>query len=112
MAIKVNIDLGYEFAVKADFATVFDTLSDVPTSASYFPKVEQLVDLGKNTFRWEMAKIGLAQANLQTVYASKYTSNKAKGSVVWTKKFEPCISASAYEHSVLSTRAVTARVGV
>lgn len=84
MAIKVNIDLGYEFAVKADFATVFDTLSDVPTSASFFPKVDKLVDLGKNTYRWEMAKIGLTQVNLQTIYASKYTSNKAKGSVVWT----------------------------
>jgi len=84
MAIKVTIDMGYEFAVNADFTTVFDTLSDVPKSASFFPKVDQLVDLGDNTFRWEMAKIGIAQANLQTIYASKYTSNKAKGSVVWT----------------------------
>jgi carbon monoxide dehydrogenase subunit G len=84
MAMTVTIDLGYEFTVKADYNKVFDTLSDVPTSASYFPKVDQLVDLGKNTYRWEMAKIGVAQANLQTVYASKYVSNKAKGTVVWT----------------------------
>jgi carbon monoxide dehydrogenase subunit G len=84
MAMTVTIDLGYEFTVKADYNTVFDTLSDVPTSASYFPKVDQLVDLGKNTYRWEMAKIGIAQANLQTVYASKYIANKAKGTVVWT----------------------------
>jgi carbon monoxide dehydrogenase subunit G len=84
MTIKVAIDLGYEFAVKADYATVFDTLSDVPKSASFFPKVDQLVDLGDNVYRWEMAKIGLAQVNLQTIYASKYTANKAKGSVVWT----------------------------
>ncbi len=84
MAIKVSIDLGYEFAVKAGFNTVFDTLSDVPKSASFFPKVDQLVDLGDNAYRWEMAKIGLAQINLQTIYASKYTANKSKGSVVWT----------------------------
>ena len=84
MAMIVTIDLGYEFAVKADFATVFDLLSDVPKSASFFPKVDKLVDLGQNSYRWEMAKIGLAQVNLQTVYASKYTSNKAKGSVIWT----------------------------
>jgi carbon monoxide dehydrogenase subunit G len=84
MAITVTIDLGYEFTVKANYNTVFDTLSDVPTSASYFPKVDQLVDLGKNTYRWEMAKIGIAQVNLQTIYASKYVSNKAKGTVVWT----------------------------
>lgn len=84
MAIKVSIDMGYEFAVKADFDTVFGTLSDVPKSASFFPKVDQLVDLGGNTYRWEMAKIGIAQANLQTIYASRYNSDKTKGSVVWT----------------------------
>ncbi len=84
MAFTVTIDLGYEFAVKADYATVFDVLSDVPKSASFFPKVDKLVDLGQNTYRWEMAKIGLAQVNLQTIYASNYVSNKAKGSVIWT----------------------------
>jgi carbon monoxide dehydrogenase subunit G len=84
MAIKVNIDLGYEFSVKADFKTVFATLSDVPTSASFFPKVDQLVDMGDGVYRWEMAKIGLAQVNLQTIYASKYVSNATKGTVVWT----------------------------
>lgn len=84
MTVTVHIDLGYEFGVKATAADVFDLLSDVPTSASYFPKVHQLVDLGSNSYRWEMEKIGLAQVNLQTIYASKYTSNKAKGSIVWT----------------------------
>jgi len=84
MAVKVNIDLGYEFAVKANFQTVFDTLSDVPASASHFPKVDRLVDLGHGVYRWEMAKIGLTQVNLQTIYASKYVANQSKGSVIWT----------------------------
>jgi carbon monoxide dehydrogenase subunit G len=84
MSITVHIDVGYEFSVKAPAGEVFDVLSDVPTSASHFPKVHQLVDLGKNTYRWEMEKIGLAQVNLQTVYASKYTANKAKGTITWT----------------------------
>ena len=83
MTITVNIDLGYEFAVRADYNTVFDTLSDVPKSASFFPKVEQLVDLGDGVCRWEMAKIGVAQLSLQTIYASRYTSNKSKGSIIW-----------------------------
>jgi carbon monoxide dehydrogenase subunit G len=56
----------------------------VPTSASHFPKLDKLVDLGGNTYRWEMAKIGVASIHLQTIYASKYVSDKAKGSVVWT----------------------------
>lgn len=84
MAINVDIDLGYEFAVKAPFKEVFDLLSDVPTSASFFPKVDKLTDLGGGIYRWEMAKVGTAQVNIQTVYASKYVSNKAKGTVTWT----------------------------
>ena len=84
MTIQVNIDLGYEFAVKSPASEVFEVLSDVPTSASHFPKVHKLVDLGAGVYRWEMEKIGLAQINLQTIYASKYVSNKAKGTVVWT----------------------------
>ncbi len=84
MAITVAIDLGYEFAVKAAFKDVFDVVSDVPTSAGFFPKVAQLTDLGAGVYRWEMEKVGTAQANIQTVYASKYVTDRKKGSVVWT----------------------------
>jgi carbon monoxide dehydrogenase subunit G len=84
MAVSVDIDLGYEFTVKAPFDEVFDVLSDVPTSVSHFPKVEQLVDMGKGVYRWEMEKVGTAQVNIQTVYASQYVSDRKKGSVVWT----------------------------
>jgi carbon monoxide dehydrogenase subunit G len=84
MAITVPIDLGYEFDVKASASEVFALLSNVPASASHFPKVNQLVDLGDGAFRWEMEKIGLAQINLQTIYASRYVSNRTRGSVVWT----------------------------
>lgn len=31
-----------------------------------------------------MAKVGTEKVNIQTIYASKYVSNKAKGTVVWT----------------------------
>lgn len=84
MAITVKIDLGYEFEVKAKAAEVFELLSDVPTSVGHFPKVEQLVDMGDGVYRWEMEKVGTAQVNIQTVYASKYVSDKAKGTVKWT----------------------------
>jgi carbon monoxide dehydrogenase subunit G len=84
MAVSVDIDLGYEFTVKAPFDEVFDVLSDVPTSVSHFPKVEQLVDMGRGVYRWEMEKVGTAQVNIQTVYASQYVSDRKKGSVVWT----------------------------
>jgi ribosome-associated toxin RatA of RatAB toxin-antitoxin module len=84
MSITLNFDLAYEFEVKTTSKEVFDVLSDVPASASFYPQVEQLIDLGKNTYQWEMAKIGTDQFNLQTVYASKYVSSKKDGTIVWT----------------------------
>ncbi len=84
MAINVDIDLAYEFEVKAKAAEVFAVLSDVPTSVSHFPKVDKLTDMGDGVYKWEMEKVGTAQVNIQTVYASKYVSSKAKGTVVWT----------------------------
>jgi carbon monoxide dehydrogenase subunit G len=84
MTVTVAIDLGYEFSVKAPFKEVFDLLSDVPESVSHFPKVDKLVDMGDGVYCWEMAKVGTAQVNIQTVYASKYVSDRKKGTVVWT----------------------------
>ena len=84
MAVTVPFDLSYEFEVKAKAAEVFAVLADVPTSASHFPKVDKLVDLGDGVYRWEMKKVGIGTISLQTVYASKYVSDAKKGTVVWT----------------------------
>ena len=84
MAVTVNIDLGYQFEVKAKASEVFALLSDVPASVSHFPKVDKLTDMGSGVYKWEMEKVGTSQVNIQTVYASTYTSNQSKGTVVWT----------------------------
>lgn len=84
MTVSVHIDLGYEFEVRAKYDEVFAVLSDVPKSVSHFPKVDKLTDLGDGVYKWEMQKVGTAQVNIQTVYASKYTSDKARGTVKWT----------------------------
>jgi carbon monoxide dehydrogenase subunit G len=84
MALSVHIDLGYEFEVKAKYDAVFALLSDVPRSASHFPKLQKLTDLGDGAYKWEMQKVGTAQVNIQTVYASKYVSDAARGTVKWT----------------------------
>jgi carbon monoxide dehydrogenase subunit G len=84
MSITVDLELGYEFTVKATAKEVYDVLADVPTSASFYPGVDKLVDLGDGAYRWEMEKIGLGQINLQTVYASRYVGDRKKGTVVWT----------------------------
>jgi len=84
MAVTVNIDLGYEFEVKAKYDDVFAVLSDVPTSVSHFPKVDKLTDMGDGVYKWEMEKVGTKEIGIQTIYASKYKSDKAKGTVTWT----------------------------
>ena len=46
--------------------------------------MDKLTDMGDGVYQWEMEKVGTAQVNIQTVYASKYVSDKAKGTVKWT----------------------------
>lgn len=84
MTVSVDIELGYEFAVKAPCDEVFALLADVPKSASHFPKVDKLVDLGDGAYRWEMQRVGTQQVAIQTVYACKYVSDAKKGTVTWT----------------------------
>lgn len=84
MTVSVHIDLGYEFEVKAKHDAVFAVLSDVPKSVSHFPKVSKLTDLGDGVYQWEMQKVGTSQVNIQTIYASKYATDAAKGTVKWT----------------------------
>lgn len=84
MTVSVKIELGYEFEVRAKYDDVFALLSDVPASVAHFPKVEKLTDEGGGVYKWEMQKVGTAQVNIQTVYASKYVSDAAKGTIKWT----------------------------
>ena len=84
MAFSVAIKVHREFETSCPPDKVVELLADVPRSASHFPKVEQLVDLGDNTFRWEMEKIGIGSYTLQqTIYACRYTADTATRKVTW-----------------------------
>ena len=84
MAILVDFEIERVFEAQCSRDRVFDVLADVPRSVSHFPKVEQLTDLGGGKYRWEMEKIGVQAYHIQTTYACKYVSDRAKGSVKWT----------------------------
>lgn len=84
MSITLSLELGYEFAVKCGAKQVFDVLSDVPTSASFYPQVQELADRDDDTYRWNMEPVGVEQIKLQIVYASRYTANRKQGTVSWT----------------------------
>lgn len=83
MPISVKIDVKKSFEADCSWQKVFDTLANVPVSASFFPKVKNLEDLGDGVFKWEMEKIGVDRYSIQTIYACKYTSNKGEGWVKW-----------------------------
>ncbi len=85
MSIKVTIEITRDFEVAANFETTFDLLADVPRSASHFPKVDKLIDMGENTYRWEMEKLGVDKHALQTVYAARYEADKDAGTITWSR---------------------------
>ena len=84
MTVKVSIDLNRKFIVTADINSVFALLSDVPSSAVHFPKVQTITALPDNSFRWEMEKINLGTHSVQTSYACQYITDSDAKTVVWT----------------------------
>ncbi|MEI6846779.1 MAG: SRPBCC family protein [Chlorobiaceae bacterium] len=85
MPFTVSINVEREFETAATPAKVFGLLSDVPKSASFFPDVERLDNLGNTAYQWTMEKIGIGSYTLQqTLYACRYTSDAANLSVLWT----------------------------
>lgn len=81
-AVDIVVEEGMEVSCGPDRA--FEILSDVPWSVSHFPNLDALYDMGGDKYRWEMKKIGLQSYSIQTIYASKYTSNEDKGTIKWT----------------------------
>jgi carbon monoxide dehydrogenase subunit G len=83
VAITVSIELNRDLEIPAGYNEVFDLLADVPKSASHFPKVDKLVDLGGNAYRWEMEKVGVDKHAIQSVYACTYHADKDNGKITW-----------------------------
>jgi carbon monoxide dehydrogenase subunit G len=83
VAITIAIDLNRDIEIPGGYDAVFDLLADVPKSASYFPKLDKLEDLGNNTYRWEMEKIGVDKYTIQSIYACKYNADKENGKITW-----------------------------
>ena len=83
MAVEITIDFSKQMTLDADFDEVFDLVADVPKIATMFPKVDKIVELGDNSFRWEMEKTGVSKYTIQVIYACKYENDKEKGVINW-----------------------------
>lgn len=85
MFLTIDLHLAYELDVKASAKEAFALLSDVPKSASHYPKLAHLEDLGQGAYRWEMEPVGSGAVHIQqTVYASQYVANQSKGTITWS----------------------------
>lgn len=83
MSVTMTIDASKELDLNGDFDAVFDELVQVPKMAKMFPKVDKLIDLGNDTYRWEMQKQGFSKYSMQLIYAVKYSNDKEKGVISW-----------------------------
>lgn len=84
MSITIAIEIQREITLDGDYDAVFELLADIPRSVSHFPKVQKLTDLGDNTYRWEMEKVGVDKYSIQTVYACRYEADRERGVIEWT----------------------------
>ena len=82
MAVNVNVKIEKSFKVACSAKKAFEQLVDVADTVALFPKLDKIVDLGDDVWRWEMAKIGAAGISHQVKYAVKYT-NDGKSTVDW-----------------------------
>ncbi|MCC5934720.1 MAG: SRPBCC family protein [Candidatus Cyclonatronum sp.] len=83
MSFTTFVELNRTFEVSWAPEQVFELLADVPKSVAHFPKVDKLIDLGDNAYRWEMEKIGVQMYNIQAIHACKYTSYPGMKTVKW-----------------------------
>lgn len=84
MGTKVSVTLNKKFNVGASIDKTFALLANVPESASHYPGVEKLNDQGDGVYEWIMEEIGAAGFSHQVIYASKYVSDEAAGTISWT----------------------------
>ncbi len=82
--VEVEVNLRYTLEVGWDFERAFGLVSDVPKSASNFPGLERLDDLGDGVYRWNMRPIEVSKFRHQARYSARYVSDEAAGTVLWT----------------------------
>ncbi len=82
MAVTVNVKITKNLDVNAPADKAFKSLVDVEGTVALFPKLDSLVELDTDIYRWEMDKIGAAGLSHQVKYAVKY-SNDGKSKIQW-----------------------------
>jgi len=84
MATQVSVSVLRSFNVGASPEKAHELVANVPLSASHFPGLDQVEDLGDGGYRWDMTERKAAGQALKVVYAATYISNPQTFDVDWT----------------------------
>jgi hypothetical protein len=70
-------------------AEAYALVADVPLSASHYPGLQRLEDLGEGAYRWHLSRYEAAGHQLDVGYTAHYTSDPAKRRVQWRSQRGP-----------------------
>ncbi|MEE2750277.1 MAG: SRPBCC family protein [Myxococcota bacterium] len=62
----------------------FELVADVPRSASHFPGLKKLEDLGDGVFRWHLSSFKVGRFDFPVQYAARYVSDASAQTVTWS----------------------------
>lgn len=85
-----DVEFYYETIIdlSCEWQEAFELLSDVPRSASHFPRLERVVELDDHAWRWEIV-FGLGRVSVEAFYASRFIVDEAMRTVIWEPIDDP-----------------------
>ena len=78
-----------EIAIQQDFQVatppdrVFDFLADTRATVAHYPKIDTLIDLGDDCWRWELKPTGIKGISHRLVYSIRYDFDREARRITW-----------------------------
>lgn len=83
MSLIIPISVVRDFESRASIDSVYRILADIPTSVRHFPKVEELMEIDTDRYRWRMERMGSKNRFFQIQYQSVYRRHPEEKWVRW-----------------------------
>ncbi len=86
--VELRIPCAHAVDVAWDRDRAYALVADVPLSASHFPGLRSLDDLGGGVYRWNLQRYEVGKYTLDAAYSALYACDAAAGTVQW-RTIEP-----------------------
>lgn len=73
--MDIKLDLVKKHSVDKCPKELIIALSDMPKTLSYFPKLDPIVELAPNRYRWDLHSIGAAGVEHEVVFATDFETD-------------------------------------